>query len=73
MDLPLDDRLRIGVQTIHRRTEPADGPWLPTIDEMRTWSSWSTAAATIRCGWATTSPSRSRSSIRCSSLPRPRS
>ncbi len=35
MDLPLDDRLRIGVQTIHRRTEPADGPWLPTIDEMR--------------------------------------
>ena len=36
MDLPLDDRLRIGVQTIHRRTEPAAGPWLPTIDEMRT-------------------------------------
>src|ERR1700751_2201217 len=36
MDLPLDDRLRIGVQTIHRRTEPADGPWLPTIDEMHT-------------------------------------
>jgi probable F420-dependent oxidoreductase len=36
MDLPLDDRLRIGVQTIHRRTEPATGPWLPTIDEMRT-------------------------------------
>jgi probable F420-dependent oxidoreductase len=34
MDLPLDDRLRIGVQTIHRRTEPADGPWRPTIDEM---------------------------------------
>ncbi|WIM12227.1 LLM class flavin-dependent oxidoreductase [Enhydrobacter sp.] len=36
MDLPLDDRLRIGMQTIHRRTEPATGPWLPTIDEMRT-------------------------------------
>ncbi|MBS0527056.1 MAG: LLM class flavin-dependent oxidoreductase [Proteobacteria bacterium] len=36
MDLPLDDRLRIGVQTIHRRTEPAEGPWLPTIDEMCT-------------------------------------
>src|SRR5260370_19242810 len=36
MDLPLNDRLRIGVQTIHRRTEPAEGPWLPTIDEMRT-------------------------------------
>jgi len=32
--LPLDDRLRIGVQTIHRRTEPAEGPWLPRIDEM---------------------------------------
>jgi len=36
MDLPLDDRLRIGVQTIHRRTEPAEGPWLPTIEEMCT-------------------------------------
>ncbi len=35
MELPLDNRLRIGVQTIHRRTEPdADGPWLPRIDEM---------------------------------------
>jgi probable F420-dependent oxidoreductase len=33
-DLPLDDRLRIGIQTIHRRTEPAIGAWLPTIDEM---------------------------------------
>ena len=32
--LPLNDRLRIGVQTIHRRTEPATGPWLPTIDEL---------------------------------------
>jgi len=32
--LPLDDRLRIGIQTIHRRTEPASGPWLPTIDEL---------------------------------------
>lgn len=35
MDLPLDRRLRLGVQTIHRRTEPATGPWLPTIAEMR--------------------------------------
>ena len=34
MDLPLDDHLSIGVQTLHRRTEPADGPWLPTIDEL---------------------------------------
>src|SRR5262245_44152728 len=34
MDLPLDDRLRLGIQTIHRRTEPAEGPWLPAIDEL---------------------------------------
>jgi probable F420-dependent oxidoreductase len=34
MTLPLDDRLRIGIQTIHRRTEPATGRWLPTIDEL---------------------------------------
>lgn len=34
MDLPLDDRLSIGVQTLHRHTEPAEGPWLPTIDEL---------------------------------------
>mgnify|MGYP001231053545 CR=1 FL=1 len=34
MNLPLDDRLRVGVQTIHRRTEPATGPWLPRIDEL---------------------------------------
>ncbi|TMJ23436.1 MAG: LLM class flavin-dependent oxidoreductase [Alphaproteobacteria bacterium] len=33
--LPVEDRLRIGVQTLHRRTEPAVGAWLPTIDEMR--------------------------------------
>jgi probable F420-dependent oxidoreductase len=32
--LPLDDTLRIGIQTIHRRTEPALGPWQPTIDEL---------------------------------------
>jgi len=32
--LPLDDRLRIGIQTIHRRTEPARGQWLPAIDEL---------------------------------------
>jgi probable F420-dependent oxidoreductase len=35
LDLPLDPTLKIGIQTIHRRTEPAGGPWLPTIDEMR--------------------------------------
>ena len=32
--LPLDTRLRIGIQTIHRRTEPVAGPWQPTIDEL---------------------------------------
>src|SRR5437016_13138017 len=39
MDLPLAATLKIGVQTIHRRTEPAPGlttgPWLPTTDELR--------------------------------------
>ncbi len=34
MTLTLDPRLRIGVQTIHRRTEPASGPWEPRIDEL---------------------------------------
>src|ERR1700728_5467771 len=33
MSLILDTRLRVGIQTIHRRTEPAAGPWLPRIDE----------------------------------------
>ena len=35
MALKLDSKLRIGVITIHRRTEPATGPWQPSIDEMR--------------------------------------
>jgi probable F420-dependent oxidoreductase len=35
MNLPLEPKLSIGVQTIHRRTEPATGPWLPSVDEMR--------------------------------------
>ncbi len=26
--------LRIGIQTIHRRTEPANGPWMPRIDDL---------------------------------------
>jgi probable F420-dependent oxidoreductase len=34
MALTLDTRLRFGIQTIHRRTEPATGPWLPGIDEL---------------------------------------
>ena len=29
MTLTLDTRLRIGIQTIHRRTEPADGAVAP--------------------------------------------
>ncbi|HVB69697.1 MAG TPA: LLM class flavin-dependent oxidoreductase [Acetobacteraceae bacterium] len=34
MTLILDTRLQIGIQTVHRRTEPADAPWHPTIDEL---------------------------------------
>jgi probable F420-dependent oxidoreductase len=34
MPLPLDSHLKIGIQTIHRRTEPATSPWLPTIAEL---------------------------------------
>ena len=34
MTLPLDDKLKIGVNTMLRRTEPASGPWLPTVDEL---------------------------------------
>ena len=34
MSLPLDKTLKIGIQNIHRRTEPATAPWMPTIDEM---------------------------------------
>jgi probable F420-dependent oxidoreductase len=34
MTLPLDRHLKIGIQTIHRRTEPATTPWQPTIDEL---------------------------------------
>jgi len=34
MPLPLDKTLLLGVQTIHRRTEPAVGAWLPSIDEL---------------------------------------
>jgi probable F420-dependent oxidoreductase len=34
MSLPLDKHLKIGIQTIHRRTEPATAPWRPTIDEL---------------------------------------
>jgi probable F420-dependent oxidoreductase len=33
--LPLQRALRIGIQTMHRRTEPAIGPWRPRVAEMR--------------------------------------
>ena len=59
MDLPRTTACRIGVQTIHRRTEPAYGSVAADHRrDARPWSSWSTAAATICCGSATTSPSR---------------
>ncbi len=35
MTLQLDNRLKFGVQTIHRRTEPAKGSWLPDAEEGR--------------------------------------
>jgi alkanesulfonate monooxygenase SsuD/methylene tetrahydromethanopterin reductase-like flavin-dependent oxidoreductase (luciferase family) len=34
MNLILENRLRIGIQTIHRRTEPATDAWLPRIDDL---------------------------------------
>ncbi len=35
MDLPLADKLKFGIQTLHRRTEPAEGPWMPDLDDAR--------------------------------------
>src|SRR5258705_4141750 len=35
MDLGLEDKLQIGLITIHRRTEPATAAWLPSIGELR--------------------------------------
>jgi alkanesulfonate monooxygenase SsuD/methylene tetrahydromethanopterin reductase-like flavin-dependent oxidoreductase (luciferase family) len=34
MALPLESSLKIGVNTMLRRTEPASGPWMPTLDEL---------------------------------------
>jgi probable F420-dependent oxidoreductase len=34
MTLTLESRLRIGIQTVHRRTEPTEAAWLPAIDEL---------------------------------------
>src|SRR4051794_4709243 len=46
MTLPLDKKLRIGVQAIHRAPDSAATPWLPTIAEMR-----STVERIDRCGY----------------------
>lgn len=35
MNLPLPKQLKIGIQTMYRRTEPAQGPWQPRFDEGR--------------------------------------
>src|SRR5712671_1818141 len=35
MELSLEAGLSIGIQNIHRRTEPATAPWQPAIDEMQ--------------------------------------
>ena len=34
MALPLESSLKVGVNTMLRRTEPATGPWMPTLDEL---------------------------------------
>jgi len=34
MTLRLESTLKIGINTMHRRSEPAEGPWLPTIDDL---------------------------------------
>jgi alkanesulfonate monooxygenase SsuD/methylene tetrahydromethanopterin reductase-like flavin-dependent oxidoreductase (luciferase family) len=34
MVFELEPKLKIGVNTMHRRSEPAEGPWLPKINEL---------------------------------------
>ncbi|MDA1097923.1 MAG: LLM class flavin-dependent oxidoreductase [Proteobacteria bacterium] len=34
MELPLNNTLKIGVNTMHRRSEPSAGQWLPQIDDL---------------------------------------
>ena len=34
MALPLEAKLKIGINTMLRRTEPATGPWLPKLDDL---------------------------------------
>ena len=35
MTLQLNSTIKFGVQTLHRRTEPAKGPWLPDAEDGR--------------------------------------
>ena len=37
MDLPLDKKLTFGIRTIHRRSQPAEGAWLPDERDGRTF------------------------------------
>jgi len=71
MALKLDSKLRIGVITIHRRTEPAAGPWQPSIDEMRELVEPVDRSGYDSLGAAITSPFRPPSSIRSCSWLRP--
>src|SRR5262245_38732007 len=34
MALPLEPKLKIGINTMHRRTEPATEPWRPSLDDL---------------------------------------
>ena len=34
MELPLEEKLKVGIMTIHRRTEPATEAWHPRVDEL---------------------------------------
>lgn len=67
MTLTLDTKLRIGIQTIHRRTEPATDAWQPRIDELVDLVELVDRSGLIRYGWAIMCRSRCPSSIRCCS------
>ena len=34
MILPLEPKLKVGIQTIHREPDNQTGPWQPQIDEL---------------------------------------
>ena len=71
VDLPLDKKLTFGVQTIHRRSEPAADRGCRTRMTGAPSSNWSTGSASIRSGAAITSPFPFQSSIPSSNSPRP--